>query len=798
MKRLPFFLFGLLLFIQFLASAQKNPGISLTGIITDTKTGQPLPGASVVISDAKVGTAADAAGRYHLKNIPAGHHLIEISSTGYTNAVVHVDMNTDKELNFSLQPSVAENIGVVITGVANATSIRKAPIPVTTVNRTDLLKTPATNIVDALTRQPGVSQVSTGPAISKPVIRGLGYNRVVVINDGVRQEGQQWGDEHGLEIDEASVVRAEVLKGPASLMYGSDALAGVINLLTNMPIAVGTVKANVLTSYQTNSGLASLHANIAGNQNGFNWNAYGTLRGAGDYKNRYDGRVLNSRFNESNFGGYMGINKKWGYSHLIFSRFYQNAGIVEGERDSATGKFVLYGGSPLEHIASLQELKDREPTIPYQNIQHYKLALENNINLGKSLLKINGGYQDNKRREYGDVQQRNEAATFFDLKTITYQAHWQMPEMNHWRNTIGINGMYQLNRNRAEEVIIPDYNLNDIGGFVFTQALYQKISISGGLRFDHRSLRSHPLQQDTVIKFIAFDKNFSNFSGSAGISYEPSDAVTLKANIAQGFRAPNMAELGSNGAHEGTNRYEIGEKDLKSEKSFQVDAGAVYNAEHFTVNISAFTNNVNNFIYYRKLESMLGDDSIVLAEGKELMVFRFDQNNAFLRGFEASFDLHPHPLDWLHIENRFSVVRGQFRQSVDNTRNLPLIPAARLVSEVRGDFKNVSSSIKNMYARLELDNTFAQNHPFTAYNTETRTPGYSLLNTGLGADIVKKGTTLFSVHFAVNNITDQSYQSHLNRLKYTDVNNVTGRQGVYNMGRNFSLKLNVPFSWTTK
>ena len=320
--------------------------VSLSGKITDLKTGEPLPAASIYFADDKIGAIADAQGKYILNNIPSGHHIIEISSAGYATLVEHIELSNNTVKDFALSSVVIENQGVIVTGVSGATSIRKSPVPVTALRKSALLQSSASNIIDALTHIPGVSQLSTGPAISKPFIRGLGYNRVVVVNEGVRQEGQQWGDEHGVEIDELSIARAEVLKGPASLMYGSDALAGVVNFITNIPVAEGTLKANILSNYQSNSGLFGLNGNIAGNENGFNWNVYGTYKSSGDYKNKYDGKVLNSRFNEKNFGGYVGINKSWGYSHFIFSRFDQRLGYSEPNarkyfatltRDSSTG-----------------------------------------------------------------------------------------------------------------------------------------------------------------------------------------------------------------------------------------------------------------------------------------------------------------------------------------------------------------------------------------------------------------------------------------------------------------------------
>ncbi len=376
--------------------------ISLSGKITDALTGEPLPGASVYIADNKTGTYAGADGRYSISNIPAGHHVIEVSHTGYNTLVEHIEMSSSLEKDFALSPVIMENQGVIITGVTSATSIRKTPVPVASIRRQALLQIPSSNIVDALSHIPGVSQVTSGPAVSKPFIRGLGYNRIVTVNDGVRQEGQQWGDEHGIEIDEMSIARAEVLKGPASLMYGSDALAGVVHFITHIPVAEGTVKGNFLANYQSNNGLLGSHLNMAGNKNGFNWNLYGTYKSAGDYQNKYDGRVLNSRFNERNFGGYAGVNKNWGYSHLIISHFNQRIGMVEGERDDATGKFILFGGSPIERIATSEDLKGRALFVPYQKVMHTKLVSDNNFAVKKSRLKINLAFQNNIRQEFGN------------------------------------------------------------------------------------------------------------------------------------------------------------------------------------------------------------------------------------------------------------------------------------------------------------------------------------------------------------------------------------------------------------
>lgn len=776
--------------------SERTVKVTLSGVVKDAATGEVLPGASVYLADDKIGTTAGPDGKYILTLIPAGHHVVEVSHAGYSTQVEHIELTADLSRDFFLSPVVIENQAVVVTGVTNATSARKTPVPVSSLRKQALLQIPSSNIVDALTHIPGVSQLSTGPAISKPFIRGLGYNRVVTVNDGVRQEGQQWGDEHGIEIDEMSVSRAEVLKGPASLMYGSDALAGVVHFITHSPVAQGTVKGNILTQYQGNNGLFGLNGNIAGNRNGLNWNAYGTWKTAGDYSNKYDGRVLNSRFNEKNAGGYIGVNKSWGYSHLIVSRFDQHIGMVEGDRDDATGRFILYAGSPLERIATDADLDSRKLFVPSQRVTHSRVVSDNNFAWGKSRLKLNLAWQQNLRREYGDPENPDTEELYFDLGTFSYNLQWQLPEMKEWHSTIGFSGMQQRNRNKAEELLIPEYGLNDLGVFVYTQRFFKKATLSGGFRFDHRAVDAEGYSDGLDVKFTAFKRTFSNVSGSVGISVEPSEKLTFKANLARGFRAPTLAELASNGAHEGTNRYEYGEQNLRSETSLQADAGLELNSSHFSLGISAFYNRMNDFIFYRKLESVMGGDSLVDVEGDLIRAFRFNQQDAQLTGLELSLDIHPHPLDWLHFENSFSFVRGRFSAAVDGSRNLPLIPAARLVSELKADFKQAGKHFRNLYAKLELDQTFAQQNPFTGYDTETATPAYALLNAGLGSDITsRKKKTICSLHLAISNLGDVAWQSHLSRLKYTAENLVTGRAGVFNTGRNFSVKLNIPLSF---
>jgi iron complex outermembrane recepter protein len=801
MKKMFFFFLVCVTSLTFAGNTSNTSKVlkgSFSGIVTDAFTGKALSGVSVYISDIKSGTSTNANGEYFIGNIPEGTHLVEFSHIGFNTLAEQILIKGDTKKNIVLSESVVENNAVIVTGVSRASQLKKVPFSVAVLRKEELQQTTSTNIIDAITRKAGVSSLATGPAISKPVIRGLGYNRVLTMNDGVRQEGQQWGDEHGIEIDEASVSKIEILKGPASLVYGSDAMGGVINIITNVPVSMNTIKVNVGSNYQTNNKLRSLYGSVSGNINGINWNIYGTTKAAADYKNKYDGNVFNSKFNEQNVGGYVGYNSSWGFSHLLVSSFNLKAGLVEGERDG-TGKFIKAIGNGQFAEANGEDFKSTTPHIPYQSIHHFKIATDNNFKIGSNNLTLNVGFQQNKREEFGDIDNPTKQGLFFDLKTITYATQFHIKEKNGWKPSIGVSGMNQTNTNFGLEQLIPNYTLNDAGIFIFTEKDIDKLTISGGARFDNRNIKvKNLLDENGIVKGNSFDKQFSNFSGSAGAVYEVNKNVNLKLNIARAFRAPSIPELASNGAHEGTISYEYGNANLKSEVSTQVDASVDLNNQHVSFNVAGYINSFNNFIFYRKLSSNLGGDSLVDVGGNFLTAFKFDQRKASLAGVEATLDIHPHPIDWLHFQNTFSYVVGSLKESIEGTKNLPFIPAPKLLTDLRGDFKKIGKNISNVYVKVELDNTFKQTRAFTAFDTETATAGYTLLNAGIGTDINGNGKTLFTINFSANNIGDVAYQNHLSRLKYAAENMATGRMGVFNMGRNFSVKVNIPLVFNVK
>jgi len=786
-----------LLFISNAIGATTLQDVLLSGKITDKQTGKTLSGATVFFSDLKLGTVTNKEGEYKI-SIPQGSHVVEVSYMGYATQVQTITIQDATTINFNMNSTVVEAGDVMVTSFLRATSSRRTPTPVTIIKKEELFRGVSSNLIDALSKVPGVSQVATGPAISKPIIRGLGYNRVMVMHDGIRQEGQQWGDEHGVEIDEYNVQRTEILKVPASLIYGSEALAGVINIISNAPVAEGVTKGNVFTNYQSNNGLFGRHIDFASNKKGLFWGVNTSMKDAGDYHNKYDGDVFNSRFNERSGSAYIGVDRKWGSTQFTYSNFYQNLGIVEGERDE-TGAFIQTGGSTGRSM----------PAIPMQKVQHTKYTLDNTIKLGADRLKAIVGIQRNQRMEFGNEDNLKERELYFDLQTINYSLQYLVAEKNNWKNTYGINGMQQTNTNRGLEALIPDYKTFEIGAFHYTQYRTAKTQWSGGFRVDQKQMSfidpaSDPNRCPDGMMCIALyrppvetKKTFTNISGAIGVAHDLNESTTIKFNLARGFRAPNLAELSSYGAHEGTNRFEYGNSALRSEKSLQLDAAIEWSNAHLSIAGNVFYNNVRDYIYYQKLIGKNGADSIIHQVNEDgsvdhLYAFAFKQSNAHLYGAELNVDIHPHPLDWLHVENSISLIKAEFDQPIDGSKNLPGIPSARWLTEVRFDLFKGASQIKNSSLSIQVDNNFAQNHAFTGYNTETNTPAYHLINMGYSTNIMRKQKVLFQVSLIAQNLTDVAYQNHLSRLKYTAENMSTGRMGVFNMGRNFSIKVNVP------
>lgn len=773
---------------------------SISGNIEAGNTGENLAGVAVYLPVLKAGTVTGNDGHYTLPNLKKGSYLLEISFTGYKSISKRIELARDTVLNFSMDLSATELNEVVVTGVTRPTELKRNPVIVATIDKTAFNQNASTNLIDALKEIPGVSEITTGPNISKPVIRGLGYNRLITLNNGIKQEGQQWGDEHGIEIDEYSIDRAEIIKGPGSLLYGSDAIAGVLNFLPPKPPLEGDVKTQFLSNYQSNNNLIGYSLSNAGNKNGFQWLGRFSNKYAGNYDNKYDGKVYNSGFREYDGGLSLGLNKNWGHSTLTVNSYNTRLGIVEGERDDQ-GNFVFEDKQGDQVSATGSDLTGYKIGVPYQKVNHLSITSNNYFMLNKGTLNADFGFQNNRRQEFEETETPDEVGLYLSLSTFNYNVRYNLQRMQGWETSAGISGMQQTNKNKGMEFLIPDYNLFDIGAFVYTQKTFSKMTLAGGLRFDNRTMNTKQLylntdgqpvagpDADSQLKFAHFDKDFNGFSGSVGLSYQLSKIATLKFNFSNGFRAPNAAELASNGTHEGTFRYEIGNPDLKPEFSHQFDVAYYLNSEHITLQVSPFINFISHYSFIEKLQDADGND-IFPDPSDPSPAFEYTSGKATLWGGELYLDLHPHPLDWLHLENSFSYVQATQAHQPADMKYLPFIPAPHYRGGVKIQFENLTKKVSNFYTKFDVDYYFAQNKIYSAYDTETATPGYTLLSAGVGAafDVFNR-KNLINLYLSGENLANIAYQDHLSRLKYAAENPATGRVGVFNMGRNISLKM---------
>jgi iron complex outermembrane receptor protein len=365
------------------------------------------------------------------------------------------------------------------------------------------------------------------------------------------------------------------------------------------------------------------------------------------------------------------------------------------------------------------------------------------------------GYQQNRRQEF--EESAREADLDFRLQTVNYDVKYISGDIDGWKWSAGAGGMLQQSENLGEEVLIPSYRLADAGLFTTVSKSFQKLHLTGGIRGDIRLLHSFALED----KFVEFQRSFPGLTGSIGLVYSPVPSLNLRANLARGFRAPNLSELASNGVHEGTVRYEKGKPDLRPEFSLQGDLGADFSNKYLSASAALFCNRIQNYIFASRTADV--------TEGHP--VYQYSADNALLYGGELSLDIHP--VHRLHLNSQFSFVRGTFGQE-----NMPLIPAPRLSGEIKWELSHGGKVFDDSYLAFRADHCFPQNNFLPG--TETATEAYTLLGLSAASDILVRGRRIATIHLIADNLLDTVYSDHLNRLKYV---------GLHNPGRNITIKL---------
>jgi iron complex outermembrane recepter protein len=805
---------------------------TLTGVVTDKATGKPIAGATVTVPDLKAGTVSDENGKFLINSSSKGTHLVEVSYVGYGTFYQNVDFGKTTALVVQLSLSTLEAEQVVVTGVSRATELKRAPIPIVAVGKSYLEQhSAATNVIDAVANLPGISAVTTGPNVSKPFIHGLGYNRVVTAEDGIRQEGQQWGDEHGIEVDQNSIDRIEIIKGPASLSYGSDAIGGVVNLITPQPVPQGKILGYASGLYGTNNGLINGSVRIQGNENGFVWGAQASQKAAKDYENERDGRNWATNFNEKDARIMAGVNKSWGYSYVNASLFDDLQAIPDGSRDSATRKFTyqITDSDTYRPIVSESMLNSYAIPTLHQHVQLYRIYDVSNIALGNGNLLVNLGWQYSHRREFTHPTEPDIPGLNLQLYTYTYDIKYNFDIGDGFETTTGINGMYQNNAlGYSTDFPIPAYHQFDFGPFLVEKKTIGKLDLLGGVRFDTRSFSGQSAYVDTTVayypvlykgpnptstpnvvqQFAALDKHFSGFTGSFGGTYNLTDHFLIKGNIARGYRAPSIAELSANGPDPGSQIYHVGNSNFKPEFSLQEDIGAALTLPFLTASVSFFDNEIQNYIFQEQILDASGKPLRVNPDGSpnpngEYIEFTYVQSKARIDGGEFYLDIHP--VSWLHFENALTLTYGtnlsDNGHAPDSLKYLPFIPPPHTHSELRATDVKGFGRWKNGYVFVGFDHYNPQSRFFAAYGTETYTAGYNLLSAGLGINLVNAtGKNVVQLFIAGTNLANVNYQSNMSRLKYFDNPVVPPgiQPGMFNMGRDITFKVVVPFDLSPK
>lgn len=721
---------------------------TLKGNIKDKQTNSTIAFANVYFPELEKGTISDEQGSFEFSNLPNGNYKLVVSVIGYETFSNQISLPTTEVFEISLAPSAIEMEEIIISTPFHKLQSENV-MKVEQQKIADLKANGLITLSEGITAIPGVENISTGQSIGKPVIRGLSSNRVLVYAQGVRLENQQFGAEHGLGLNDSGVESIEVIKGPASLLYGSDALGGVLYVNPERFAATNSSQGDFSANYFTNTQGYNTNVGYKTSTEHFKFIIRGSLANHADYQTN-DYRVTNTRFNERDLKtafGFQNTNFKTEFRYNINS---SELGLPEGIEAQNT---------------------NRTPLLPFQKLNNHIFSSKSTVFFNDSKLDFNFGFTYNDRKEFEEHHEHEEededheeheeheedeedeileAALHMKLKTFNYDVKYNLPKIGRFETIVGVQGMNQTNTNYGEELLIPDATTNDVGILATSHIHFDKADLQIGARFDNRTININD----------GLNKSFNSFNGSAGVKTNIIEQISVRLNLATGFRAPNLAELASDGTHEGTNRYEIGNPDLESEQNFQTDLALEFKNEHIEIFANAFYNKVNNYIFLSPNGDIIDEDP----------VFEYLQENANLYGGEFGFHYHPHPLDWLHLQSSFETVTGK----QDNDDYLPLIPANTINNTVRIEFS--TEKFQEGYAFITYRTRLEQAN---VSQFETTTDGYSLLSAGFGAK-TKLFNKELSFNFSANNITDKVYINHLSRLK---------PDGIPNMGRNFTLGL---------
>ena len=719
------------------------------GKVIDKETGLGISFAELFCLETQNGTFSDIDGNWELENLVNFQITVLVKAEEFDSKLIKVE-NQETVLIIQLEHSHI-HLDEVIISTSDSKLQRYSVFPVESRKIADLNKIEQTNLIDAMSNIPGVYNFSTGNGIAKPVIRGLSGMRILTSQNGLRLENQQWGADHGFAVLNLGIDRVEIIKGPSSLIYGADALGGVIYLADEPYANLNKQEIKASTKFETNSMATFNKISYKKSKDNLRFAVYGGFFsrnnyaiGENDLLNPSDREyVVNSKNSGGSFKTAIGYNKNNWITNLRYQLLYFQNGLPGHTHDA----------NP-DVSSFLSNSRNRSYSIPAQKIFNHLVQWENKFYFKNDELIAQLGFTSNELKEYGEKV--TVAGINMTLQNTSYNVRWKHHFNKHFEIVSGSQGMLQSNANGqyVEEILVPDANFTDLGAFSLLKGTFNLWNIQAGARYDKRSITTKELVD-------GFDKSFNGVNYSAGIS-RSSKNLTTRLNASTGFRPPHISELLADGVHHATMQYLVGDRNFISERAYQIDFYLGTHFDHLEIVINPFINQINNYIY----KSPTGQTDT----NSGLDIFEMKQTDAVFSGGDIAIHYHPHMAHWLHLESNLSLLSTE--------ENLPFIPQNRLNNRIKIEFKGEK--------KLRINSLSAQYiHFFKQDNVatyETPSSPYQLINLGCNGSFSAKHQINYSL--GVNNLLNVRYIDHLSRLKTYEIPNT---------GRNIYVKLSLTF-----
>jgi iron complex outermembrane receptor protein len=761
-------LLTLILLLGFKTQGQ-DCNLMIRGKIIHLENNEPIEAAYVWVIEAEKGAVSDQNGNFTIKNFCSGIYTMTIQYLGHKEIrdTVKLESNTFSK-TYRLEE---EAMGLQEIEVHGHQDVVQTTTAVSALYGEDLLESRGENLGESLKRISGVSTFSTGNSIAKPVIHGMHSNRIMILNNGIRLEGQQWGAEHAPEIDPFLADEITVVKGAETVRYGPEAMGGVI-LVNPAPLPTKkTSKTNLNLVGGTNGRMGNINlVHVGGSDKikGLGYRIQGSAKRSGNV-NSPDYFQNNTGVSELNLSSSLGYSSSKLGVEAYYSLFHTELGILN---DSHTGNL-----SDLENIIENgRPFSDGEFSYaivnPKQRVTHQLAKLKSHYHISESWkLNFQYGFQLNHRQEF-DKRRGNlneQASLDLELYTNTLDLYVNHTHKNELSGTWGINFIQQANSNvpgTGVTPLIPNYDMVNTGFYAMEKYSKGPLEVEAGVRYDFRNVSTARYINQEL---RTADLDYQNFSAFLGGLYQISPDLTFNSNLGSAWRPPNVNELFSEGLHHGAAAVEIGNPDLKSEKSLKWINELQYDGIKTHLEFTAYLNPISDFIYLNPT------GEVFVSLRGTFNVYEYLQANALFYGFDfaGSYEF----TDKISTYLKGSIVQAKNR---DKDNYFPFIPANRLDWGVSYDFAKGTDSRTN---KLTLSNVLvAKQNREPDFDIAPAPPAYALFNISYNKQLAV-GNDKLNLGFQVQNLLNTNYKDYMNRFRYF----------TYDMGRNILLKINYQF-----